>query len=86
MELVVAHFSEKLARLLLLDPSVIQPEATAIADYGVDSMIGAELRNWIFKNYSLDIPFQQLLSSSMTITKFAKVVCENLGMKEANAA
>ena len=86
VELVVAHFGEKLARLLLLDPSLIQPEATAIADYGVDSMIGAELRNWIFKNYSLDIPFQQLLSSSMTITKFAKVVCENLGMKEANAA
>lgn len=85
-ELVVAHFGEKLARLLLLDPILIQPEATAIADYGVDSMIGAELRNWIFKNYSLDVPFQQLLSSNMTITKFAKVVCENLGMKEANGA
>lgn len=84
VELVVAHFGEKLTRLLLLDPSRIQPEATAIADYGLDSMVGAELRNWIFKNYSLDIPFQQLLSSSMTITKFAKIVCEkNLGMKEA---
>ncbi|KAL9579064.1 MAG: hypothetical protein Q9203_006855 [Teloschistes exilis] len=84
VELVVAHFGEKLTRLLLLDPSRIQPEATTIADYGLYSMVGAELRNWIFKNYSLDNPFQQLLSSSMTITKFAKVVvCENLGMKEA---
>lgn len=72
------HFGEKLARLLLLDPSLIQPEATAIANYGVDSMIGTELQNWIFKNTSLDIPFQQLLSLSTLITEFAKILCENL--------
>ncbi|KAJ5617564.1 Acyl transferase/acyl hydrolase/lysophospholipase [Penicillium hordei] len=43
--------------------------------YGVDSMIGAELRNWIFKELGLDISFQQLLGPSLTITKFAEDIC-----------
>ncbi|EHK21941.1 uncharacterized protein TRIVIDRAFT_222611 [Trichoderma virens Gv29-8] len=41
---------------------------------GIDSMIGAELRNWIFKEYMIDVPFQQLLgprySDNMTIEQF----------------
>lgn len=43
-------------------------------------MIGAELRNWIFKELALDIPFQQLLGPGLTITKFATQVCANQGV------
>ncbi|KAI1766894.1 putative polyketide synthase [Hypoxylon sp. FL1150] len=77
---VTEHFIGKLARMLLLDPGEFDPDAKSIADYGIDSMIGAELRNWIFKEYRMDVPFQQLLGPTLTITKFAHQVCSNHGI------
>ncbi|XXG97578.1 short-chain alcohol dehydrogenase [Hypoxylon texense] len=77
---VTEHFIGKLARMLLLDPEEFEPDVKSIADYGIDSMIGAELRNWIFKEYRMDIPFQQLLGPTLTITKFAHQVCANHGI------
>lgn len=69
------HFTEKLARMLLIPEDAFEPHVRSIASYGLDSMIGAELRNWIFKEYRIDIPFQQLLAPTLTITKFAVQVC-----------
>ena len=74
------YFVEKLSRMLLVDLEEFEPDVKAVADYGLDSMIGAELRNWIFKEFLLDIPFQQLLAPSLTITKFARQVCANQGI------
>ncbi|KAK8102439.1 KR domain-containing protein [Apiospora sp. TS-2023a] len=81
VDLVSEHFTAKLSRLLLIDADVFEPEALPIVDYGLDSMIGAELRNWIFKEYGLDMPFQQLLGPAMTIAKFATVVCTHHGLE-----
>jgi acyl carrier protein len=80
VDLVSEHFQIKLGRLLMIDADVFEPETLPIVEYGLDSMIGAELRNWIFKEYGLDIPFQQLLGPSMTIVKFATVVCNSNGL------
>ncbi|KAI0886565.1 KR domain-containing protein [Annulohypoxylon maeteangense] len=74
------HFIDKLARMLMLDAEDINPDAGSIASYGIDSMIGAELRNWIFKEYRMDVPFQQLLGPTLTITKFATQVCAAQGV------
>ncbi|MBZ6376328.1 MAG: acyl carrier protein [Kocuria palustris] len=65
----------KLARMLMLDIDEFGEDNRCIASYGVDSMIGAELRNWIFKELGLDISFGQLLDPSLTITMFAEHVC-----------
>lgn len=77
---VVSHFIEKLARMLLLDHDAFEPEAKSIASYGIDSMIGAELRKWIFKEYKMDVPFQQLLAPTSTIAKFAVQVSAHHGV------
>jgi acyl transferase domain-containing protein/NADPH:quinone reductase-like Zn-dependent oxidoreductase len=78
--LVGLHFADKLARMLMLADDAVDPMSGSIASYGIDSMIGAELRNWIFKEYRIDIPFQQLLSPTLTINKFAgQVVATTLG-------
>ncbi|KAI2617417.1 putative polyketide synthase [Hypoxylon sp. NC1633] len=77
---VVEHFIEKLARMLLLSPEEFEADVKSIADYGIDSMIGAELRNWIFKEYRMDVPFQQLLGPTLTIGKFAVQVCTANGI------
>jgi hypothetical protein len=80
---VTEHFVGKLARMLLLDLDEFEPDVKSIASYGIDSMIGAELRNWIFKEYRLDVPFQQLLGETLTITKFATQVCASQGIELA---
>jgi hypothetical protein len=81
--LVRDHFITKLSRVLLIDETEFGDDnnvGRSIASYGVDSMIGAELRNWIFKELALDIAFQQLLSPSLTILKFAELVCGAQGI------
>ncbi|KAI1381386.1 putative polyketide synthase [Hypoxylon crocopeplum] len=77
---VIEHFIGKLARMLLQSPEDFEADVKSIADYGIDSMIGAELRNWIFKEYRMDVPFQQLLGPTLTIGKFAAQVCANHGI------
>nr|ART35008.1 polyketide synthase [Fusarium bulbicola] len=82
ISLVRDHFVSKLARVLLLDVEEFSDESSgwSIASYGIDSMIGAELRNWIFKELGLDIAFQQLLSPSLTIRKFSELICVSQGI------
>lgn len=36
------------------------PEGAFVGSYGLDSMIGAELRKWLFKEVGLDTGFQVL--------------------------
>lgn len=80
VEAVTRHFIAKLARMVLLDEADFEAHGRSIASYGIDSMVGAELRKWIFKEYKLDIPFQQLLSATLTIYKFAGQVCAAQGV------
>ena len=75
VNIVNEHFCAKLSRLLLVDMDDFEVDVKSVASYGLDSMIGAELRTWIFKEYQLDIPFQQLLAPTLTITAFSKIVC-----------
>ena len=80
IQAVKEHFITKLARILMLAPEDFEEDGKSVASYGIDSMIGAELRTWIFKELAIDIPFQQLLGPSLTVTKFAEQVCENQGI------
>jgi hypothetical protein len=77
VQAVREHVIGKFFRMLMLGMDEFEEERRFIASYGVDSMIGAELRNWIFKELGLDISFQQLLGSSLTITKFAEHVAKH---------
>ncbi|KAH7308948.1 KR domain-containing protein [Stachybotrys elegans] len=51
-------------------------EAASVASHGLDSMIGAEFRNWIFREFQVNVPFQQLLAGSLTIAQLAGMICE----------
>ncbi|KAB8069924.1 KR domain-containing protein [Aspergillus leporis] len=80
-EAVRQHFVAKLARMLMLNPEEFGEEGRSVASYGIDRMIGAELRNWIFKELALDISFQQLLGRTLTVSKFVEQVCAKHGME-----
>jgi hypothetical protein len=77
---VAAHMASKLSRMLMTDLADVQVDEGSITSYGIDSMIGAELRTWIFKELAVDVPFQQLLGASFTILKFAEFVCFKHGV------
>ncbi|KAK4141946.1 uncharacterized protein C8A04DRAFT_13698 [Dichotomopilus funicola] len=78
--IIQSHFVRKLATMLMMDEESFDVASGSIASYGIDSMIGAELRNWIFREYRIDMPFQQLLAPSLTIGKFAGQVCASVGV------
>lgn len=83
---VTEHFVEKLTRMLLLaEDEFEEVDTRSIASYGVDSMVGAELRNWIFTEYRMDVPFQQILGPTLTVPKFAAQVCATHGVSAEEA-
>ena len=64
--LVTEAVVERLARLLFVPVDRIDP-ARAVSEYGMDSMIAAELRNWLVKTFETDVSFLELLSPRMKI-------------------
>ncbi|KAK7953549.1 polyketide synthase [Apiospora saccharicola] len=77
---IASHMAGKLSRMLMLDDGTVSVDMGSIASYGIDSMIGAELRSWIFKEMAVDVPFQQLLGANLTINKFADLICSKYGL------
>lgn len=80
IDLTSQHIMAKLGRILMLSADDFDLDSKSIADQGLDSMIDAEFRNWVFKDFGTDVPFQQLLAPMLTIARFSVQVCECLGV------
>ncbi|KAK2039664.1 ketoacyl-synt-domain-containing protein [Colletotrichum somersetense] len=78
---VAGHIARRVASILMLRVEDIELEGRSIASYGLDSMIGAEMRTWLFQEFGLDYPFQKLLAPTLTFTDLAVVAAESLGYK-----
>ncbi|KAK1975012.1 hypothetical protein LZ30DRAFT_693931 [Colletotrichum cereale] len=72
----IKHSMDKLHRMLLLVVNDFKPEFKFTASFIIDSMIGTELHNYIFKEYRIDNPFQQLLGPALAVAKFANHISE----------
>ncbi|KAK8061768.1 polyketide synthase [Apiospora phragmitis] len=66
IDAVAVFMARRLARVLMLEEDQVQMTQSSIASHGLDSMIGTEFRNWIFREFKVDVPFQQLLAGSLT--------------------
>ena len=75
VQTATGHIVDKLGRMLMLEADQFDLDTRSIGDHGLDSMIGAEFRNWVFKEFGMDVPFQQLLAPTLTIAKFSAQVC-----------
>ncbi|KAF2682950.1 putative polyketide synthase [Lentithecium fluviatile CBS 122367] len=71
LEVIESSIAERLSRLLMISVEDIQGGGKSLANFGLDSMIGSEFRNWIFREFGVDLPFQQLLAGNLTIAKLA---------------
>ncbi|GIZ48088.1 hypothetical protein CKM354_001116100 [Cercospora kikuchii] len=85
LHILCQHIAAKLASMLLIPVEDFAFEGKSIAMYGIDSMIGANLRNWLFNQFALELSFQTLLSPKMSILALAHTVGEHLGVVTADA-
>ncbi|TAQ89187.1 hypothetical protein B7494_g2486 [Chlorociboria aeruginascens] len=80
LKAISLHIMKRCSSILMLAVETFEYEGSSIASYGLDSMIGAELRNWLFKEFGLDMGFQTLLLPTMTFKSLSVVVAETLGL------
>ena len=74
-EIVIQSMCKKLESLCYLSPGSIDPRKAVMA-YGVDSMIAAEFRSWLFKMFEVYISFLELLGPRTRILDLVEMVSE----------
>ncbi|KAI1809839.1 polyketide synthase [Poronia punctata] len=64
---------------LILTPLDQIDASKPLGQFGMDSMIGAELRTWIWGSFKVDIPFLDLLSNQKSLTNIAEDIEAKMG-------
>ncbi|KAL6720901.1 hypothetical protein ACLMJK_002826 [Lecanora helva] len=72
------HIAQRMSKVLMIPAEEFQLDGPSLGSYGLDSMIGAEMRTWIFKEFGLDYPFQKLLAPTLTFKALAHVIAEKM--------
>lgn len=74
IDIIVQEVVGKLARSLAVSPADID-EAKCLSDYGIDSLVAVEMRNWISQNLHATIAVFDLLSN-LSISGVANLIME----------
>lgn len=82
VDVVCDHIMQRCAGILLRNVDEFAADGPSIASYGLDSMIGSQLRNWLFREFGLDVPFQHLLAPKLSFRNLAVDVAKKLGVVE----
>jgi len=48
-----------------------------ISRYGIDSMVAAELRNWLFANFAKDVPLAYMLDVDTSVLKLEELLTKD---------
>lgn len=80
LAIIVKHIVKRVSSILMIPVEDFEADGPSLASYGLDSMIGAEMRTWLFKEFGLDYPFQKLLAPTLTFEKLAGVVADEMGL------
>ncbi|CAJ2507648.1 Uu.00g088340.m01.CDS01 [Anthostomella pinea] len=71
-EAVLSHVRYMFANLVLMQYDAVAIEKP-LAEYGMDSMIGAEFRTWLYQSLRADVPLSMLLGKSCTLKELSNV-------------
>ena len=80
-----AVLARKICNLLLLSEDQLSPQ-TQLADFGMDSMLAAEFRTFVFSTFTVDVPFLTLLDKTTSVESLAKLVVDGILVSEVNGA
>lgn len=75
----------RLRHLLLLQPAQLGAQ-TRLSEFGMDSMLAAEFRMFLFHTLNIDLPFQTLLENDTTVAQLTQMVVERLWFSEKETA
>ncbi|KAI1338294.1 putative polyketide synthase [Xylariaceae sp. FL0016] len=78
LECIAWHIAKRLSIISMIPIENMELQSLSIASYGLDSMIGAEMRTWIFRGFGLDYPFQKLLAPTLTLAGLAAEVASTM--------
>lgn len=65
-EAVLDHIRRRFANLVLMKFEAVDVKKP-LAEYGMDSMIGAEFRTWLYQSLKADVPLSMLLGKTCTL-------------------
>ncbi|KAI0189868.1 reducing type I polyketide synthase 10 [Astrocystis sublimbata] len=71
-EAVLSHVRHRFANLVLMKPEAMAAEKP-LAAYGMDSMLGAEFRTWLYQTFMTDVPLSLLLGKTCTLEELGSV-------------
>ena len=67
-ESVQATLLNKLSRLLLMPVDTLRASlGRPLAELGMDSMVGAEVRGWVWRRWKVDVPLVQMLEGRRSL-------------------
>lgn len=69
--------AKKISNLILLPAGKLKPEQH-LGEFGLDSMLAAEFRTFIFKAVGVDVPFMTLLAKSTSVNSLAQLITNGL--------
>ncbi|PYI29622.1 polyketide synthase [Aspergillus indologenus CBS 114.80] len=72
-----AVVSKKISNLILLPETELDPDRP-LGDFGLDSMLAAEFRTFVFRTFEVDVPFVVLLQRNTTVTLLAELIAQGL--------
>ncbi|KAI0096597.1 polyketide synthase-like protein [Nemania sp. FL0031] len=76
-EAILGALQQQFSHLLLTPADQIEP-TRSFAQYGIDSMIAAEFRAWIWSSLKVEVPFLDLLSSRKSLHTLTGLLEEHL--------
>ncbi|RYP10656.1 hypothetical protein DL765_008038 [Monosporascus sp. GIB2] len=80
-EALLDHIRGRFGNLILMKFEAVDPRKP-LADYGMDSMIAAELKTWFYQNMTVDIPLLTLLDKTTNLETLRDIALANLQSTE----
>nr|APX43996.1 polyketide synthase [Pestalotiopsis microspora] len=76
---------KRFSNLILMPVDQID-DSKPISQFGVDSMIAAELRTWLWNSFKVDVPFLDLLSPQKDLNTLAAFVADSVVKADASSS
>ncbi|KAI0545024.1 polyketide synthase [Xylaria curta] len=77
VRLVANEIARTVAQMLFIDASRMDT-AKSVAQYGMDSLLAAELRNWLNSTFGIDVDMLEILDTETTISKLAVGIIQRM--------
>ena len=71
---VTEALREKLARALGIGAEDVETSGRPVAEYGVDSLMAVELRNWMLRDYGVEVAVFEILGGGVSVLGLAELV------------